>query len=158
MYSPPPFSANDPTEFPPGRFESIRIYSKLFQFLQPNVTVFHLATIAFQPDRTVCGHLKLSVEHFPVASAMSNAVFHNHNDFIPILRLIFFEVLPRTGENVVAALELRTANEHAAVGIGRGAELEFQNKILGKLAGGPCLLYTSPSPRDRTRSRMPSSA
>ena len=25
-------------------------------------------------------------------------------------------------------------------------------------AVGPCLLYTSPSPRDRTRSRMPSSA
>ena len=25
-------------------------------------------------------------------------------------------------------------------------------------AGAPCLLYTSPSPRDRTRSRMPSSA
>ena len=24
--------------------------------------------------------------------------------------------------------------------------------------GGTCLLYTSPSPRDRTRSRMPSSA
>ena len=24
--------------------------------------------------------------------------------------------------------------------------------------GHPCLLYTSPSPRDRTRSRMPSSA
>ena len=24
--------------------------------------------------------------------------------------------------------------------------------------GGSCLLYTSPSPRDRTRSRMPSSA
>ena len=24
--------------------------------------------------------------------------------------------------------------------------------------GTPCLLYTSPSPRDRTRSRMPSSA
>ena len=24
--------------------------------------------------------------------------------------------------------------------------------------GDPCLLYTSPSPRDRTRSRMPSSA
>ena len=28
----------------------------------------------------------------------------------------------------------------------------------GKEAGIPCLLYTSPSPRDRTRSRMPSSA
>ena len=36
--------------------------------------------------------------------------------------------------------------------------------VLGELVGGvlvgvsACLLYTSPSPRDRTRSRMPSSA
>ena len=29
---------------------------------------------------------------------------------------------------------------------------------LGGTEFGPCLLYTSPSPRDRTRSRMPSSA
>ena len=29
---------------------------------------------------------------------------------------------------------------------------------LRKTPGGVCLLYTSPSPRDRTRSRMPSSA
>ena len=32
-----------------------------------------------------------------------------------------------------------------------GRELKFTQN-------GPCLLYTSPSPRDRTRSRMPSSA
>ena len=31
---------------------------------------------------------------------------------------------------------------------------ELEDNVLGKL----CLLYTSPSPRDRTRSRMPSSA
>ena len=30
--------------------------------------------------------------------------------------------------------------------------------ILKGLVDDPCLLYTSPSPRDRTRSRMPSSA
>ena len=30
--------------------------------------------------------------------------------------------------------------------------------ILGMVLAIPCLLYTSPSPRDRTRSRMPSSA
>ena len=30
-----------------------------------------------------------------------------------------------------------------------------QNKVIAHIA---CLLYTSPSPRDRTRSRMPSSA
>ena len=29
---------------------------------------------------------------------------------------------------------------------------------LGRVRYGTCLLYTSPSPRDRTRSRMPSSA
>ena len=30
--------------------------------------------------------------------------------------------------------------------------------IVGGLVSQTCLLYTSPSPRDRTRSRMPSSA
>ena len=35
---------------------------------------------------------------------------------------------------------------------GAGAVLIFQR------SGNGCLLYTSPSPRDRTRSRMPSSA
>ena len=37
--------------------------------------------------------------------------------------------------------------------------LAFHRVIPGFMAqGGCCLLYTSPSPRDRTRSRMPSSA
>ena len=35
----------------------------------------------------------------------------------------------------------------------------FQNKLDGKKTGySNCLLYTSPSPRDRQKSRMPSSA
>ena len=33
-----------------------------------------------------------------------------------------------------------------------------KNKIIDFGYQGNCLLYTSPSPRDRTRSRMPSSA
>ena len=37
-----------------------------------------------------------------------------------------------------------------------GAELNLQGVNLN--SGSSCLLYTSPSPRDRTRSRMPSSA
>ena len=36
-------------------------------------------------------------------------------------------------------------------------QAEHHARYLPKLASG-CLLYTSPSPRDRTRSRMPSSA
>ena len=34
----------------------------------------------------------------------------------------------------------------------------IKNKTVGNGQHGTCLLYTSPSPRDRTRSRMPSSA
>ena len=37
--------------------------------------------------------------------------------------------------------------------------LPYENIVyFGDSARNPCLLYTSPSPRDRTRSRMPSSA
>ena len=36
--------------------------------------------------------------------------------------------------------------------------LEKNSKNGGRNNNGRCLLYTSPSPRDRTRSRMPSSA
>ena len=41
------------------------------------------------------------------------------------------------------------------------AFLDEENKVIMNLAqelSNDCLLYTSPSPRDRTRSRMPSSA
>ena len=38
------------------------------------------------------------------------------------------------------------------------AEVAPQNQITWKGKSEDCLLYTSPSPRDRTRSRMPSSA
>ena len=52
-----------------------------------------------------------------------------------------------------------------ATGIGPGSSVEIisndatakvSHKLLGRVID--CLLYTSPSPRDRTRSRMPSSA
>ena len=49
--------------------------------------------------------------------------------------------------------------QHLAVTF--GALSLVREKILGAdeiFRVAPCLLYTSPSPRDRTRSRMPSSA
>ena len=41
-----------------------------------------------------------------------------------------------------------------------GLRMELNDGLRSLLEAlvGPCLLYTSPSPRDRTRSRMPSSA
>ena len=43
------------------------------------------------------------------------------------------------------------------IGIGAGGGVDGQVLVLHDMLG-ICLLYTSPSPRDRTRSRMPSSA
>ena len=48
--------------------------------------------------------------------------------------------------------------------VGQGGVLQLDEAARGDPVGDigeplrPCLLYTSPSPRDRTRSRMPSSA
>ena len=41
---------------------------------------------------------------------------------------------------------------------GTGFDLGIAVAVLAACEELPCLLYTSPSPRDRTRSRMPSSA
>ena len=38
------------------------------------------------------------------------------------------------------------------------SHIEWNNNITDLKYSAGCLLYTSPSPRDRTRSRMPSSA
>ena len=56
------------------------------------------------------------------------------------------------------ALEELAGNltEHAVRILDLKADPESLGRELAEF--GPCLLYTSPSPRDRTRSRMPSSA
>ena|SRR5665811_1798705 len=53
--------------------------------------------------------------------------------------------------------EVRTALTRVP-GIGPWTADVFLMSALGRGDIWPCLLYTSPSPRDRTRSRMPSSA
>ena len=51
------------------------------------------------------------------------------------------------------------AAQVAAEAAGKAAQEYGVKNIEVRIKGpGPCLLYTSPSPRDRTRSRMPSSA
>ena len=67
----------------------------------------------------------------------SSVVFKNHLDqnFKVIANLV--------GENIQSAEKIETICETYA-------------ELLDRFSD--CLLYTSPSPRDRTRSRMPSSA
>ena len=53
---------------------------------------------------------------------------------------------------------LITSGTSPAFLIGMGAILESREEVILSDPHYACLLYTSPSPRDRTRSRMPSSA
>ena len=53
------------------------------------------------------------------------------------------------------ALDDAGAKENRGQGLQKDALLR---RLMAAAERSPCLLYTSPSPRDRTRSRMPSSA
>ena len=59
-------------------------------------------------------------------------------------------------------LEIPAGEIHAIMGRNGSGKTTTANIIMGhpdfEVTDGGCLLYTSPSPRDRTRSRMPSSA
>ena len=58
---------------------------------------------------------------------------------------------------------VRTLKESPTMSVGAGgytSSADAKGPVAGydAVLGKVCLLYTSPSPRDRTRSRMPSSA
>ena len=82
-----------------------------------------------------------------------------------VFSVFVFGVFP-TGSYFQQRSELRDAQEELAEIQRDNAQLEARIARLGSDSEieveardfGLCLLYTSPSPRDRTRSRMPSSA
>ena len=84
-----------------------------------------MPAIALESDGAGGGYIELGVEDFPVASAMGYSTFDDGHDLIPFLRLVLLEILPRTGQNVVAALELGLAYEYTAVRIWRCPKLEL---------------------------------
>eukprot|EP00657_Telonema_sp_P-1_P011798 TRINITY_DN7360_c0_g1_i1.p2 TRINITY_DN7360_c0_g1~~TRINITY_DN7360_c0_g1_i1.p2 ORF type:complete len:110 (-),score=48.64 TRINITY_DN7360_c0_g1_i1:25-354(-) len=70
----------------------------------------------------------------PIAAHIQHAIFCVHGGPGRLKTIAELEALPRGGTNVES------------------------KELVGELLNDVCLLYTSPSPRDRTRSRMPSSA
>ena len=60
----------------------------------------------------------------------------------------------------IQTLKVGALGTHSALGLARSKGARFLLASTSEVYGDPevCLLYTSPSPRDRTRSRMPSSA
>lgn len=92
--------------------------------------IFHLAAVAFKSNRAGGGDFERAFQDFPVARAEGNAVGHGDLDFIPILRLVFLQVLVWPGNEIIAALQLRSADEYAAVGVDRGAEFQPEDEII----------------------------
>ena len=70
-----------------------------------------------------------------------------------IMRFLAFCIIPLF---FTCAVKAQTAVLYNYEGSFDDATFSVEDAILGE--GYVCLLYTSPSPRDRTRSRMPSSA
>ena len=88
---------------------------------------------------------------------------------LSIVNFFFFLMIRRPPRSTLdrssAASDVYKRQKHHRYDITSiGCFAKEQNHILDHLGGvgiklsGICLLYTSPSPRDRTRSRMPSSA
>lgn len=127
---------------PPHQSQRDSIYQPdiaqlLLQFLQPHTAVFHLSAVAFKTDGTVCRDFQGALQDFPVAGAEGDAVGDRDLDLIPILRPVFLQVLVWPSHEIIAALQLRPADEDAAVGIRRRAEFQPENEIVGEGLSGP---------------------
>ena len=66
--------------------------------------------------------------------------------------------LPPDDQEAIIEIIRRRMIEQRRREIAANAQMTLQAFRERRASYGTCLLYTSPSPRDRTRSRMPSSA
>src|SRR5262245_16698349 len=110
------------------------------QAFDADASILHLSAIAFETDWPRGGYFQLTFEGFTVADGVRNAVLDRDDQLVPILRLIPLQVRERSGQCVIAALQLRTAAVDATVSIRRRAKFELQNEIVSELPRRPQLL------------------
>ena len=97
-----------------------------------------------EDNKTYYDHIRAAIEHGPVVTMDDGAdlVSTIHSDYPQIID----QILGSMEETTTGIIRLRAMHNDGAL------------KIPVFAVNDACLLYTSPSPRDRTRSRMPSSA
>ena len=76
---------------------------------------------------------------------------------IDVVRPLISEILTMVNNAKVKEKKIEVLRKYDSPGLRMVMKASFDPKIVWRLPDG-CLLYTSPSPRDRVRSRMPSSA
>ena len=122
------------------------------------------------------GNFDINTDKFTVASATGNTVIAGTlsvagnvdlgdaaSDDIAVNGSITTALIPKTEVNIGSASK-KWNEVHANSFYGDGANLTNTGATLNEPTSGSqrlvttCLLYTSPSPRDRQKSRMPSSA
>ena len=87
----------------------------------------------------------------------ARCIVHLHSHYATALSAVRNPVLPAV-DQTTARFHNRVAIDDGFDGMGLGDEAERLSTLLGNKMMMICLLYTSPSPRDATLSRMPSSA
>ena len=78
---------------------------------------------------------------------------------VVMISLVLISMLVTAGAGAVAPAPAAESLQILTRGpVGNEPQKVWTAEEMAKAIPYPCLLYTSPSPRDRTRSRMPSSA
>ena len=95
---------------------------------------------------------------FSSADAMLAYVRDLHADLAPEGSTLMLGGVPATNKVVKARFAVSNVGTFTVAGDGADAVAALQSKLDGAIQECACLLYTSPSPRDISGSRMPSSA
>src|SRR4051794_9191738 len=117
--------------------------------MDPNVPIFHLTAVAFDANRAGRGQLEGRFQQLAIACAASLVVSNGDHELIPILRMVILEILVRTRDEIVAALDLASANEDTAVGVRCRSKIEFQREVARKVASRCQLLNSASFGRSR---------
>ena len=122
--------------------EDLNSLKKEYESKYPDQKV-HIAKVDMSVKEEVVSYAKAVVSHFDKIDILVN----NAGTFIP------GQIIDEEDGSLEKMIE---TNLYSAYNMTRGVI----NKMIGQESGHifNCLLYTSPSPRDRQKSRMPSSA